>query len=360
MVAGARLFEIAFDVPYETALYIGAVATVAYVLIGGFLAVSWTDTVQASLMIFALLLVPTVIVLELVSVQNALSEFMRPTLFEGEDADVTFIGVASLLAWGLGYFGQPHILARFMAADSVESIPKARRIGMTWMSLCLTGAVLVGLFGKVYFLAHPDAAGPVYENRERIFMHVSRLLFDPWIVGILFSAILSAIMSTLSCQLLVSASALTEDLYRPFLRKNASQGELICVSRIMVFSVALGAVAIASDPNSRVLSLVGVAWAGFGAGFGPVVLLSLMWSRMTKEGALLGILCGAVTVVLWGHGEWFVQEPGALFGLYELVPGFVMGTVGVISGSLLGTAPSRCMTDSFFKAHRSYRLGCVH
>ena len=357
MVASARLFETAFGMPYETALYIGAVATVAYVLLGGFLAVSWTDTVQASLMIFALLLVPMVIVLELGSVQDVFDRVVSPMLSGGGESSITLIGIISLLAWGLGYFGQPHILTRFMAADSVASIPKARRIGMTWMVLCLTGAVLVGLFGSVYFAEHPDVAHPVQANHERIFMYLSSLLFDPWVVGILFSAILSAIMSTLSCQLLVCASALTEDLYRPFFRKNASQSELVCVSRIMVFLVALGAVAIAWDPDSRVLALVGYAWAGFGAGFGPVVLLSLMWSRMTKEGAFLGIACGALTVIFWGHGEWFGYDSGALFGLYELVPGFIMGTLGVIFGSLWGGTPSQRMVDSFLHASHAYREG---
>lgn len=150
----------------------------------------------------------------------------------------TFVGIISLMGWGLGYFGQPHILARFMAADSVKSIANARRISMTWMILCLAGTCAVGFFGIAYFSAHPDVAGPVTENHERVFIELAKILFNPWIAGVLLSAILAAVMSTLSCQLLVCSSALTEDFYKAFLRKNASQGELVWVGRLMVLAVA--------------------------------------------------------------------------------------------------------------------------
>ena len=340
VVAGARLFESIFGISYTTALWVGAAATIAYTLIGGFLAVSWTDTVQATLMIFALLITPlTVVYLQGGLPQSlALVEQVGPDylqMFRG----TTFVGIISLLAWGLGYFGQPHILARFMAAESAAAIPAARRIGMTWMILCLGGAVAVGLFGISWFSGHPDQAALVTQNPERVFIVLVQVLFNPWIGGVLLSAILAAIMSTLSAQLLVCASALTEDFYRAMLRNNAGQRELVWVGRITVLLVALLAIAMAADPESRVLGLVSYAWAGFGAAFGPVVLLSLMWPRMTRDGALAGMLVGAATVLVWKQYEWL--------GLYEIIPGFAFATVAIVAVSVLGRAPSDDVRATF-------------
>ncbi|NKD55468.1 MULTISPECIES: sodium/proline symporter PutP [unclassified Haematospirillum] len=348
MVASARLFEGTFGLSYEVALWAGAVATIVYVLVGGFLAVSWTDTIQASLMIMALLLVPFVVVGELGGLESAVDKVLQVNA-QATDmfGNMTVVGIASLLGWGLGYMGQPHILARFMAVDSVRSIPRARLIGMTWMILCLVGAVLVGFFGSAYFAEHTGISGPVTENRERVFIQLSQVLFNPWIAGVLLSAILSAVMSTLSCQLLVCSSALTEDLYKPFVRKNASQAELVWVGRAMILVVAVVAILIARDPQSRVLGLVGYAWAGFGAAFGPVVLLSLLWPSMTRYGALAGMVTGAATVIVWSHGEWFGAAPGPLFGLYELVPGFAFSAVAVVVGTYLSPVPSLGMIGAF-------------
>ena len=334
IVAGARLFESVFGMPYAQALWWGALATIAYTLIGGFLAVSWTDTVQATLMIFALVLTPVIVMMAVggPSASIALIEQSDPQKLSWVGTG-GFIAVISALAWGLGYFGQPHILARFMAAESVKTIPQARRIGMTWMFLCLLGAILVGFFGISYFEAHPEQAGPVNANPERVFIALAELLFNPWIAGILLSAILAAVMSTLSCQLLVCASALTEDFYRGFVRPKASERELVWFGRSMVALVALIAIFLARDPESRVLGLVSYAWAGFGAAFGPVVLMSLFWRRMNGWGALAGIVVGAATVILWK------QYAGS--DLYEIVPGFIAGSLAVIAGSLLTAAPSR-------------------
>jgi sodium/proline symporter len=340
IVAGARLFEAVFEVPYERALWLGAAATILYTMVGGFLAVSWTDTVQASLMIFALVLTPIVVVIATggPAASLAVIEQANPAnldLFRGASA----VGVISLLAWGLGYFGQPHILARFMAAESLAAIPAARRIGMTWMVLCLLGAMAVGFFGIAWFTAHPDQAGMVTANPERVFISLAGLLFNPWVAGVLLSAILAAIMSTLSCQLLVCSSALTEDFYKGFFRKDASQPELVWVGRLTVLAVALLAIWLASDPDSRVLGLVSYAWAGFGAAFGPVVLFSLGWKRMTRNGALAGMVVGAATVLLWKQGGWF--------GLYEMVPGFLLASVAIVVASLLGPPPSAAMQATF-------------
>ena len=331
IVAGARLFESVFGLPYAQALWWGAAATIIYTLVGGFLAVSWTDTVQGSLMIFALVLTPVVVVLGNggVSTSLALIEQVDPTRLEwiGKGG---VVAVVSALAWGLGYFGQPHILARFMAADNLATIPKARRIGMAWMIACLAGAIAVGFFGIAHYAAHPADAGPVSQNSERIFITLAEQLFNPWIAGVLLSAILAAVMSTLSCQLLVCSSALTEDFYRGFVRKNAGQRELVWIGRLTVLLVALLAIAIARDPESRVLGLVSYAWAGFGAAFGPVVLLSLFWQRMTRNGALAGMVVGALTVILWKY-------TGS--ALYEMVPGVIAATVAIVAGSLLDSEP---------------------
>ncbi|MFT6590997.1 MAG: sodium/proline symporter, partial [Rhodoferax sp.] len=262
VVAGARLFENMFGLPYQTALWVGAACTVGYVFIGGFLAVSWTDTIQASLMITALIVAPVVgyfaVTGALLPTQsfNDLIEPVKQNILR----DATFIGIVSLMAWGLGYFGQPHILVRFMAAESVKTIPSARRISMIWMISCLAGAVAVGYVGIPYFLAHPEGAAAVNANSEAVFIEMAKQLFNPWIAGLLLAAILAAVMSTLSCQLLVCSSALTEDIYRTFLRKNASQKELVWVGRAMVMTIALLAIVIAGDPEAKVLGMVSYAW----------------------------------------------------------------------------------------------------
>ena len=333
IVAGARLFESVFGLPYAQALWWGAAATIAYTLIGGFLAVSWTDTVQATLMIFALILTPLIVILSTGGLGDSLQAIAaldpaRLDWFKG--GELGLVGIVSLLAWGLGYCGQPHILARFMAADSLAVIPQARRIGMTWMILCLVGAMATGFFGIAYFAQHPEHAGPVAENHERVFIALANVLFNPWIAGVLLSAILAAIMSTLSCQLLVCSSALTEDFYRGFLRPAAGERELVWVGRGMVLAVALLAIFLARDPDSRVLGLVSYAWAGFGAAFGPVVVFSLFWERMTRGGALAGMLVGAATVVLW-------KQTGS--ALYEMVPGVLAASIAIVVASRLSPAP---------------------
>ena len=349
IVAGARLFESVFGVPYAQALWWGAAATILYTLIGGFLAVSWTDTVQASLMIFALVLTPIVVIHSTGGLHDSLAliRSVDPAKLDPfKGGALGAVGIISLLAWGLGYFGQPHILARFMAADGLRSIPKARRIGMTWMVACLFGAMAVGFFGNAYFAAHGGGEA-VQANPERVFIVLSNLLFNPWIAGVLLSAILAAIMSTLSCQLLVCSSALTEDFYKGFLRPTASQRELVWFGRAMVLSVALLAIWIARDPDSRVLGLVSYAWAGFGAAFGPVVLFSLFWHRMTRNGALAGMVVGAATVILWK--QIAVDAYGSK--LYEMVPGFLAASGSIVIASLLDRVPVGAVRETHDEVH---------
>ena len=325
MVSGARLFEQTFGLDYQNALLIGAVSTILYVCIGGFLAVSWTDAVQATLMIFALVITPVIIIADVGSISeaNALVAAKGPdmaNILKG----TTFIGLISLAGWGLGYMGQPHILVRFMAASTVRGMGGARRISIAWMIFCLLGAVMVGYYGVAFAAKHPDIS---VDNPEQIFIIVTQTLFTPWLAGILLSAILAAVMSTLSCQLLVSSTTLTADIYHRLIRKSASQTELVWVGRIMLLLVAAVAYIIAMDPNSGILKLVSYAWAGFGASFGPTVLISVFWKKMTLPGAVFGMISGAVTVIVW---EYF-----NFLDLYSLVPGFIISCVVIFVVSLL-------------------------
>ncbi|MDF9833546.1 sodium/proline symporter [Ereboglobus sp. PH5-5] len=337
VVAGARLFESMFGMPYNTALWIGALATITYVFIGGFLAVSWTDTIQASLMITALIITPLMVIYSGGGVAQSFADTVavKPGFFSLTH-DLDTLAIISLAAWGLGYVGQPHILVRFMAAESAAKIPAARRIGMTWMVVCLAGAVAVGVFGWSYFANNPAIAGAVGKNSELVFIELVRNLFNPWIAGVFLAAILAAIMSTLSCQLLVTSSALTEDIYRAFLRKTASQKELVWCGRIMVLVVAVIAIVIAMNPNSKVLKMVSDAWAGFGAAFGPAVVLSLFWPRMTRNGAAAGMFVGAATVLLM-----ILFKHHLPFAIYEIIPGFVLGGITIVVVSLLGKPPAK-------------------
>ncbi|WP_277297338.1 sodium/proline symporter PutP [Succinatimonas hippei] len=319
MVSAARLFEQTFEMDYSNALLIGAVSTIFYVFIGGFLAVSWTDTVQATLMIFALLLTPVIMIMDCggFEVANELIMQQDPELSHFLKG-MTVVGFLSLVGWGLGYMGQPHILVRFMAAGSVRGMGDARRISITWMILCLLGAVLIGYFGVAFAIKHPEVT---VSNPEQIFIIVTQTLFTPWIAGILLSAILAAIMSTLSCQLLVASTTLTADFYRRWMRPHASQSELVWCGRMMLLLVAVIAYVIALDPNSGILKLVAYAWAGFGASFGPSILISLFWRKMTLQGAIAGMVVGAATVIIW--------EAGAFFGLYSIVPGFILSSIAI-------------------------------
>lgn len=351
VVAGARLFESLFELDYRTAMWFGAFATIIYTFVGGFLAVSWTDTIQASLMIFALVFAPVMVYLNLGGMDEIHAAIAMASQATGKNYGnllfgTSLVGIVSAAAWGLGYFGQPHILARFMAADSVKSLGNARRIGMTWMILCLAGAVTVGYFGLAYMTVNPAQTAVLAGNNERIFIGIAQLLFNPWIVGVVLSAILAAVMSTLSCQLLVCSSAITEDFYKGFVRPNASQKELVWIGRIMVLLVSLVAIVIAQNPDSKVLGLVSYAWAGFGAAFGPVVLLSLFWRRMTGAGALAGMLVGALVVVGW--------KPLTGSSLYEMVPAFILALLAIYVVSMMSTPDAR-VEQRFDDADNAYK-----
>jgi len=322
MVGGGKLFETAFDGSYMTGIWVTAGVVLAYTMIGGFLAVSLTDFVQGVIMLVALVVMPLVILFgaDAVSVASVSQQGFL-SLTEG----LTLVGWLSAVTWGLGYFGQPHIIVRFMAIRSADEMPIARNICMVWMGLCLAGAIAVGLAGRAYI----EAGGIVLEDPETVFILLANLLFHPLVTGFLYAALLAAIMSTISSQLLVSSSSLTEDFYRLFLRKSAGEREAVTVGRISVALVALMGIAIAADPDSQVLGLVAHAWAGFGAAFGPMIVLALTWRGMTGAGALAGLLTGAAVVIAWIALGW----DQALFGgpgLYEILPGFVASWLAIV------------------------------
>ncbi len=333
LVAGGKLFESVFGLDYTLAVLIGTVAIVSYTLFGGFLAVSWTDLVQGLLMAAALVLVP---ILALNSMDMSLTESLGDrsgdmlSLWAGAGGT---IGIISSLAWGLGYFGQPHILARFKAIESREAVKSARRIGVTWTAIGLAGAMAVGVIGHGYFQGNLG-------DGETVFIVLVESVFHPVVAGFLLAAILAAIMSTADSQLLVSSSALTEDFYRAIFNPNADSQSLVKIGRIAVVIIALVAFFISLDENSVVLELVSYAWAGFGAAFGPAVILSLFWKRMNRQGCLAGIIVGGATVVIW-------DLVGTPLGLYEIVPGAILSTIAILVVSNATPAPSKKMEEVF-------------
>ena len=342
LVAGGKLFETAFGADYALGLWVTAGVVLAYTLVGGFLAVSLTDFVQGTIMFIALVLVPLVAFTQLgggIGGDVAGVNADALDLFAG----MTAIGIVSSMAWGLGYFGQPHIIVRFMAVRSVRDIPTMRNIGMSWMIVTLIGALATGFVG----LAYATRNGISVDDPETIFVVMSQLLFHPLIAGFMLAALLAAIMSTISSQLLVSSSSLTEDFYRIYLRRDASQRELVTVGRASVLAVALVAAWLALDPESNILGLVANAWAGFGAAFGPIVILSLTWKRLTRNGALAGMLVGAATVLFWIYAPVLAGGDTLSSVIYEIVPGFLLCGLAAVVVSLAGSPPPESVIQTF-------------
>lgn len=325
LVASGKLFNSVFGLPYEWAILLGVTAIVTYTFIGGFLAVSWTDLFQGILMLMALVLVPMVILFgdsipSSIGSRMPMSESPFFGLFDGDDkAPLGWFGILSLLAWGLGYFGQPHILARFKAIRHPNDLNAARRIAVSWSGLAMVAAVAVGLLGYAYFNPGPGLSDP-----ERVFIVLVEQTLPAVIAGICLAAILAAIMSTADSQLLVSASVLTEDLYRLLRKQSVSDRHLMWVGRWVVVSIAAIATALALNPDNTVLGFVAYAWAGFGASFGPVLLFSLYWRAMTRTAALAGMVSGAMTVIIWKQLE------GGIFDLYEMLPGVGLSCVSIV------------------------------
>ena len=346
LVAAGKLFESTFGLDYQTAVVVGTVIIVSYTFFGGFLAVSWTDVIQGLLMAAALVIVPIIALNSIGGWGNAQAamEASNPELLtffnDVEGNPLGFVAIISLVGWGLGYFGQPHILARFKAIGDDAALPTARRIAVLWTSICLVAALMVGWVG-IGYLGEGGIA-----DAETVFLVLIQAMMHPIVAGILLAAVLAAIMSTADSQLLVSSSALAEDFYKALFRRDATQSELVWVGRFAVVGIAILALVFAFNPESTVLSLVSYAWAGFGAAFGPAVILSLFWKRMNRNGALAGIIVGGVTVVVYKQID--------TIGLYEIIPGFILATIAIVVATLLSPPPSATIEATFDEVANSY------
>ncbi len=360
LAAGGQLFESIFNVDYKLALTIGAAVILVYTFLGGFFAVCVTDFIQGMLMLVALLAVPLVALGIMkgndMTIASGLAANTLPAtaddfvnIMRYKDGNNTIINIISGLGWGLGYFGMPHILVRFMAVRNEKELKKSKAMAISWVALSLFFACFIGVIGRAYLA--PDSL--VESGSERVFIEMIKKLFIedikiPFIAGLFLCGILAAIMSTADSQLLVSASSVAEDIYKGLINKKADTKKVLMVSRITVIVIAILAYIIALNPNNTIMGLVSNAWAGLGAAFGPLVLLSLFWKRCNFQGAVAGIVSGALTVIVWDYlPQIGGQTIGAVTGLYSLVVGFAISLLAIVIVSLCTKAPSSEMLKEF-------------
>ncbi|WP_339253349.1 sodium/proline symporter PutP [Sporosarcina sp. FSL W8-0480] len=342
MVAGGKFFLSSFGLNYHAGLLIVSAVVIAYTLFGGFLAVSYTDFVQGLIMFLALLLVP-IFGLALTGgfAETAASiKEVNPDMLSLVKG-ATLASVISSIAWGLGYFGQPHIIVRFMAIKSVKETKSARRIGIGWMILSLFGAIATALVGIAYYHQNPSVE---LVDKETVFIALGQIIFHPFIAGIMLAAVLAAVMSTISSQLIVTSSALIEDLYKAVMKSDATDERYVFLGRMAVLIVSLIAMALAWPNKESILKLVSFAWAGFGGAFGPIILFSLYWRKLTATGALWGMVAGAITVGVWGNIEFLTDS------LYEIVPGFLICLIVTYFVSLMTYQPNKEIDKEFYDA----------
>lgn len=343
--AGAVLFKYLFNFSYTTSLIIGSAIIIFYTILGGFFAVSWTDFVQGMLMFATIVIVPVMALFMNSDINmDVISQIGGPgylSMVNSPDGKIQIAVILSSLAWGLGYFGMPHILTRFMAIKSSSMIKKSRIIAMVWVLISLSASILVGLVGRA-FLLKQGIEYTTLKEAEAVFMAMITQIAPGFLAGILLSAIMAAVMSTADSQLLVTASAVTNDFYKAVVRKNATGKELVWVSRISVLLVAVIAFIIAYNPDNTVMGLVSYAWAGLGSAFGPVIIISLFWNRMTEKGAIGGMVAGGLSVLLW---EGFGME--TVTGLYSIIPGFALSMLSVYVFSKLDDKPSEEVLEEF-------------
>jgi sodium/proline symporter len=361
-VGAAKLFSTIFPISYSTALWIGAAVVVSYTLLGGYMAVCWTDFIQGSLMFVAIVLVPAIVICDAggfaatVDSLNEINPFLQ-SLFTNASTGkaVGFIGLVSCMAWGLGYFGMPHILVRFMSINNPAEVKGSRRIAMTWVAISLGAATVIGLVFHLFLKQRGLTLADVGNDPEKCFMVMINSIFSNGFAarvfaGVLLSAILAAIMSTADSQLLVSASSFTNDIYRR-VKKSASNRELVMISRLAVAAVALVAAFMSMNQESdffkAVMKMVSFAWGGFGAAFGPLILLALFWRRVNLAGAVSGMVVGTVTCFVWKFVLSGYAADYPIFGLYELAPGFVLSFAVTVVVSLLTARPSAEMLAEF-------------
>lgn len=343
MVAGGKFFLSSFGLDYHVGLLIVSAVVIFYTLFGGFLAVSYTDVVQGLVMFVALLIVPIaglVLTGGIGETTTSIRE-VNPELLNFISG-ASFLGVLSAVAWGLGYFGQPHIIVRFMAIGSVKEVKKARRIGIGWMFLSLFGAVATALVAIAYY----HQTNSTLADAETVFIVFGQIIFHPLIAGVMLAAVLAAVMSTISSQLIVTSSVLVEDLYKGIMKSDASDKHYVFLGRMAVLAVSIVAMVLAWPNNESILKIVSFAWAGFGASFGPVILLSLYWRKITAKGALWGMVAGAITVMVWGNIKALSDT------LYEIVPGFIICWIVVYVVSLATYRPNEEIDQEFTEAIR--------
>jgi len=364
-VTCGKLFSTLFGASYVSMMIVGAIFVLAYTLLGGFLAESASDFMQGIVMIVAL---TVIVILSTVSagglgavVENARSipgffEFFglaTPTLTEageqlvengkpvfGAASDYGALSVCSMLAWGLGYFGMPQVLLRFMAIRKEEELKQSRRIAMIWVVISLAVAVFIGIAGRaIYPTAHLTAT-----TAENIFITLSTSFLPPILAGFVMAGILAATISSSDSYLLIAASAFAKNIYQGVCKKTASDKQVMVVSRITLLVIALIAMVIAMDEDSVIFKIVSFAWAGFGATFGPLMVFSLFWKRINRAGAIAGMVSGAGMVFLW---KLVISKLGGAFGIYELLPAFLFSSICIVVVSLLTKAPSREIEEDF-------------
>lgn len=362
MASGGKLFNAVFGLDYHMALVIGALVILIYTFMGGFLAVCTTDFVQGMMMLIALMVIPIVawgfIGGEFGSLitQSGMDSAHFLSLAYNGDHPITAVEVISNLAWGLGYCGMPHILVRFMAIKNEKELKKSTWIAIIWVVISLVAAVVIGLLGRALLM--PEVLDTTASENvfiimiQKIFMEYIPL---PFIAGLFLCGILAAIMSTADSQLLVCSSAVSADIYKGILKKDASDKSVLNLGRVVTVIVAVLAVLIAWNPDSSIMKLVSDAWAGFGAAFGPLVIMSLFWKRTNLPGAVAGLVSGAATVIIWDYIPFIDgQTIGSVTGLYSLVVGFAVSMVFIIIVSLLTKAPDQSVIDEF-DAYKNYK-----
>jgi sodium/proline symporter len=341
LIAGGKLFNEVFGFDYHVAVFVSVGLILFYTLFGGFLAVSWTDVFQGLLMLLALICVPVLVMSDMgglgvmVSVVDQKNPELLNIFTDVEGNALGWVAIVSALGWGLGYFGQPHILARFMAIRSPKDTASAAGIGVAWALICYLLAIMVGLSG-IAFLPEtlPDS--------EKVFIALTSLIFHPLVAGVLLAAILAAIMSTVDSQLLVCSSSLAEDFYPLVTKRELTPKQRLDIGRVAVVILALLATTLAMQPDSKVLDVVSYAWAGLGASVGPAVAVSLYWRKMTARGALAGITVGGLTVIIWSQLE------GGWFDIYSLVPGFALSILAIMIVSAVDKTKRSHSADACF------------
>ncbi len=351
-----KLFNSLFGVDYHVAMIVGAIIVIIYTVAGGFLAASTTDLIQSIIMTFALFVVVCF------GVENAggigeigntltsldgISSLKQYFSLTGTDGSYGFLPIVSTLAWGLGYFGMPHILLRFMAIEDDKKLKLSRRIASIWVVISMLVALLIGIIG-VNFATRNGLLGAGFDS-ERIIIHMADAIgkldtFAAIIAGLIFSGILASIMSTADSQLLAASSSVSENIIKRFVWKNMKSGWQMWFARLTVVVIAIVAVFLAWDSNASIFRIVSFAWAGFGAAFGPVVLCALFWKRANKWGALAGMISGGGMVFLW---KFVIKPLGGVFGIYELLPAFIVSLIAIVVVSLLTAAPDKEVTDVF-------------